>query len=71
VITSPHLRDYVRHSGAHDSTTVDWSGWMTLTPAQQAATWARYRQIVRAESEQARMTFYARMDRALYQGRRT
>ena len=41
-----------------------------MTEAEQRTLWARYRQIVRAESEQARATFYARMDRAIYQGRR-
>ncbi len=32
--------------------TVDWSKWMTLTPAGQDALWRRYRQIVAQEVAQ-------------------
>jgi hypothetical protein len=59
----------MKPSGAADSTTVDWTGWMQMTPAEQAALWAKYRQIVRAESEQALMTNYSRMWSAIWRRR--
>jgi len=46
--------------------TVDWSNWLTLTPQQQNALWAQYRQIISAESQQARFNNYKRLNDALY-----
>ena len=54
-----------RHSGAWDSTTVDWSGWMTMTPQQQADLWARYRRIIRYEVED-NVTAYRNALAAMY-----
>lgn len=45
--------------------TVDWSRWLDLTPAEQASLWRTYREIVRAESEEARATNYRAMNAAL------
>ena len=45
--------------------TVDWSNWLNLSPDEQAARWRRYREIVKAESDQARVTNYRAMDKAM------
>ena len=37
--------------------TVDWSQWMTATPDQQQEMLRRYRDTVKAESEQARRAY--------------
>lgn len=50
---------------AADSTTVDWTGWLTATPEQQQDMLRRYREIIKAESDEARATNYARMNAAL------
>jgi len=47
--------------------TVDWSNWLNLTAEEQAALHRRYREIVKAESDEARRTNYAAMDRAFKQ----
>lgn len=45
--------------------TVDWTKWLTLSADEQAALWRRYREIVKAESDQARATNYRAMDAAM------
>jgi hypothetical protein len=45
--------------------TVDWSPWLRLTTAEQAALWRSYREIVAREVEDARLSRFARMDAAI------
>ena len=45
--------------------TVDWTRWMFLTDEEKQARMRRYREIVKAESEEARFTRYSRMDEAI------
>jgi predicted Fe-S protein YdhL (DUF1289 family) len=45
--------------------TVDWSNWMQLSDAQQKALWARYRAIVKQESDDSRFSNYERMNAAI------
>jgi hypothetical protein len=47
------------------SMTVDWTPWLSLTAEQQRDLVARYKQIIRQESERALQSNYARMNRAL------
>lgn len=45
--------------------TVDWSGWLGASEERQAELWRQYREIVKAESDDARATNYARMHAAI------
>jgi hypothetical protein len=52
-------------SGAANSTTVDWTPWLALSPEQQDALWRNYRRIVKAESDAALANNYARVTAAI------
>lgn len=46
--------------------TVDWTNWLTMTLAEQAALWRRYKEIIKAESDESRRTNYAAMNAAIF-----
>jgi hypothetical protein len=52
-------------SPAHNSTTVDWSPWLTLTHAEREALRAKYRAIIKAESDAALADNYRAMNAAM------
>ena len=45
--------------------TVDWGNWLTKTPQEQQAIWARYRAIIKDEAENARYSRYRAMDEVM------